>query len=692
MSKELRQALRNPLFIIGLAVRCILIVCALPRTQSEWFIPFLQGTARSISLDPWTTHLLRAGDPMAFPYGPVMLLAYLPGVALGSLFDGGAYGGLGASIGFGFTTLLFDLVLFVLLRRLLRCELRQIILFYWISPVVLYIGYWHGQCDIVPICLLVSALLALREIRPRAAGVLLGLAVASKLSMLLAVPFLLVYLWRNSRLRSLFIPFTATLALTILCLQVVCLLSPGFLTMVTGSPEIRKIYNVAIDLGAGLKVYLLPLIYTVLLYGAWRIERMSADLLFALLGIVFFAVLVLTPASSGWYLWVIPFLVGFQVRADKFSALLGWAFSLCFVVTNVLFASGALLRPLNLDLRVPLVLTTTPEAAHLHSLMLTLTCATAILIALRMFIHGVQRSDYFRLSRRPLAIGIAGDSGSGKDTMALALAGLFGEQSVTSVSGDDYHKWDRAAPMWQAVTHLDPRANDLHQFTRDVLALLDGKSVLSRHYDHRTGRFSREMAVRKNDVLIVSGLHVFYLPQLRSKIDVKIFLRMDEGLRNFFKIQRDVGERGRPVENVVRSIERRQPDADRFIRPQIADADVVFSLMPADPDLENAVELSRYKLHVSLRSGVFYEDLLKLLIGLCGMHVDFQLGSDGGAVELVIAGDVTAEDIALAGQEIRGDIEELMGLNPRWHGGMLGVMQLVTLCQICDSLRTRMLQ
>ena len=115
--------------------------------------------------------------------------------------------------------------------------------------------------------------------------------------------------------------------------------------------------------------------------------------------------------------------------------------------------------------------------------------------------------------------------------------------------------------------------------------------------------------------------------------------------------------------------------------------------MPVDPnDPKGAVEFSRYKLRASLRTGVYYEELLKLLIGLCGMHVDFQLGADGGAVELTIEGDVTAEDIALAAQEARGDIEELMGLAPRWSGGMLGVMQLITLCQICDSLRSRMLQ
>ena len=47
------------------------------------------------------------------------------------------------------------------------------------------------------------------------------------------------------------------------------------------------------------------------------------------------------------------------------------------------------------------------------------------------------------MTRRPFVIGISGDSGSGKDTFANSIEGLFGKHSVTKLSGDDYHLWDR---------------------------------------------------------------------------------------------------------------------------------------------------------------------------------------------------------------------------------------------------------
>ena len=70
--------------------------------------------------------------------------------------------------------------------------------------------------------------------------------------------------------------------------------------------------------------------------------------------------------------------------------------------------------------------------------------------------------------------------------------------------------------------------------------------------------------------------------------DVRIYLDMDEELRRYFKIRRDVGERGHSLESVERSIARRQPDAIRFINPQSAQADIVFSLQPVNANTASA--------------------------------------------------------------------------------------------------------
>lgn len=676
--------MRHPFFLVGLLLRVGLIVCVLPWTHTEWFLPFLAGLSQAPSLDPWTAHLATGGSPLAFPYGPVMLLAFLPAALLAYIVPGVL------GVAFGGVTLAFDVLLMHALQRILSLGERQLLLLYWLSPIVLYVCYWHGQIDVVPVALLALALAEARTRSSTKAGVFLGLAVSAKFSMVLAAPFIVMYLWQNPRYRAGLISFLQGLAATVAVLHLPAILSPGFRSMVFGSPEILKVYNVAIDLGGGARIYLVPILYLLALYGAWRVQRMSFDLLVALMGIGFFIILLLTPASSGWYLWGVPFLIAFQARTGTVSLWLGSAFSVLYVCTAFLFSSGSAVPLLGIMSGAPL-LASAPPYDHLRSLLLTGSSALLILIAVRMAILGIRRSDYFRLSRRPLVLGIAGDSGSGKDTLALAVAGLFGGESVTHVCGDDYHKWDRHAPMWQALTHLDPRANNLHQFASDVTALLDGKAITCRRYDHEHGVFSRGVRMKRNDCIIVSGLHVLYVPEVRRQLDLSIFLAMDDGLRQQLKVNRDVHERQRDEGAVRASIERRRPDAEQFIQPQSEQADLVFSLQPAEgvSDAESIAQ-SRYRLHVHLRQGLHYEDLVRSLIALCGLQVDYAIDGRSGSAEMTIQGDVAAGDIALAAQDTMTKMEELVSESPRWMDGMLGIMQLVTLRQMYDSLTARM--
>ena len=390
---------RHPLFWSGFVLRVALIGCVVPWTHTEWFLPFLSGFSAAPSLDPWTTHLQNGGNPLAFPYGPVMLLVYGLSALAATLapFLPSAH-----HLAFGAATLSFDLLLLYTLKRALGLTNRMTLLLYWLSPIVLYVNYWHGQIDIIPVALLT---LALAEVRMRShsrAGAILGLAVSAKFSMLLAVPFILMYLWQNPRYRMGLPVFLKSLTVIAVICHLPAALSPGFRSMVFGSPEVQKIYNVAIDLGGGIQIYLVPILYLLALYGAWRIQRMSFDLLIALMGIGFFIVLLLTPASSGWYLWGVPFLVAFQARTGAVSFWLGVTFSLLYICTAALFSTGAAVPLLGVPTGAPL-LPTAPPYDHLRSLLLTGSSALLLLIAVRMSILGVRRSDYFRLSRRPLA-------------------------------------------------------------------------------------------------------------------------------------------------------------------------------------------------------------------------------------------------------------------------------------------------
>jgi uridine kinase len=320
--------------------------------------------------------------------------------------------------------------------------------------------------------------------------------------------------------------------------------------------------------------------------------------------------------------------------------------------------------------------------------------AIGIILVVRIWRETVSTNDYFRLSRKPFAIGIAGDSGAGKDTLADALAGLFGSHSVARLSGDDYHLWDRQKPMWQVMTHLNPMANDLERFANDLAALTGSKAIASRHYDHATGKMSHPFRVPSNDFIIVSGLHALYLPMLRNCYDLSIYLDIDEGLRRHLKLQRDVQQRGHSVERVLTALERREPDSARFVRPQAAHAALIMSLQPIHPrslqDTSGKHPL-RFRLFVRSRHGLNELSLARVLVGVCGLHVDINMGDDASAVDLTIEGETSAEDILLAARILFPRILEFLDAAPQWQSGVLGLMQLITLSHVNQALSRRLI-
>ncbi len=681
------RLLRHPLFLAGLAIRLLLLAVVVPTAVQHWYAPFLTHSVETFGLDPWGSHLAAGGDPLAYPYGYAMWLAFLPLSVLVSLL------GLSMAGAYGITLLLIDIALLRTLRLLTEVSDTLLLALYWLSPIILFATYWLGLNDSLPILLLMLGLVGLRDAAPRRAAVCVALAVSAKLSMILAVPFLLIYLYHNKRLHVFFPRFAAALALALLLLQVPYLLSADGREMLFGNPELDKVYDISLSFGNGLRVYLLPLVYLLALFGAWRIRRMNFELLLALLGIAFFLVLLLTPASPGWFVWVLPFLVIYQCKSGLIAMALVGALSLIYIGLNGLLAPlpalpvagwpGGTRAAEWLDL-----------STRFLSLWQTLLLAAGLVIAARMLREGIQSNEYFRLSRKPFALGIAGNSGAGKVTLSDAVAGLFGKHSVVQISGDNYRLWDSHKPMWQVMTHLNPRANNLAGFSNDVCQLADGRTIHSRRYDHVSGKMGKSQSIKSNDLIVVSGLHALYLPLLRELYDLKIYLNMDEGLRRYLKMRRDIGQRRHSLEKPLAAIESREQDSMRFIQPQAQHADLVLSLQPINPDSLVKTETDtplRLKLNVRTRHGAHYEDLIRVLIGVCGLHVDVAQDGADGEVELTIAGETDKDDIALAARKLLPQLNELLDVTPAWQDGMLGLMQLIVLNHITQALRTRLL-
>lgn len=689
-----RDIWRHPLFRAGLAAKLALVLLVAPEVQSTWFVPFIQFWIAAPGFDPWTDFLRAGGDPLAFPYGAVMFLAHLPGVLLGTVVDRFAGTDLLAGIGFRFSLLAADLTILLVLVRLVDFDLRWLLGLYWLSPIGLYVTYWHGQTDYVPVAFLMLSLLFLKREQAHLAGGAIGGAIAAKLSMLLALPFLLLYLWNNKRLNDLLVPFLSGVVLAQLVLQAPYLASSGFRAMILGTPEIDKVYELSARLSEEISIYLTPLVYLLMVYATWRLRRINFELLIAILGVSFFIVVLMTPASVGWYLWVVPFLAAHQRQAGLPGVVLTAFFALLLIPYHMVYSQGAAIPALGLDLSLQDLAIATLPSQHLRSLWLTVLTATGVVLTLQMFRRGIAGNDFYRLGRHPLGIAIAGDSGAGKSTLALALAGIFGDRSVVHVSGDDYHRWERHAPMWKTLTHLDPRANDLTRFSNDVLALLEGRAVVGRRYDHASGRFSLPEMLPSNDVIIVAGLHALYPPELASRLDVRIFVEAEDGLRRHWKLYRDSGRRRQSSSEIVATMEQRRPDAERYVAPQARHADIVFHLTPTYPERlygekPRADSELGLRLRVLLRHGLFHEQLVRTLVGICGLHVDAELLEDGTTAALGIEGQVGAEDVALAADVMLPHLDELIDRAPAWCDDTRGIMQLIALVQVDHALRRR---
>jgi uridine kinase len=681
-----RLRLKPATFMAGLLPRLILALLAIPLTHDIWFVPFL--TKAGIAIDPWTSFLSAGGDPAAFPYGFLFVVAYQPAAWLGGLI-GGSYG---AHLGLAIAVLIWELLLVAAIAAIGgddRGEAAAKV--YWLSPIPIYVGYWHGQLDVFPTALMILGFAAVQVQSSRRSGMLLGGAAAAKLSMAVSLPFVMLYLLGRRRLHA-FVPrFVVHLVATLLLLAAPFTLFHGYREMVLGTPEMLNIFAAKVAITEELDAYLLPLAFLGLFYWAWRIRRLNFEMLWTLVGLAFLALFLFTTAAPGWIMWLMPFIAIHVADRGFMHRIVYWAFAAAYLAMQLTQATGAHLV-VGPDLSAPLAEMSPIFRGRTLPILETLLLSSGLAMGLQMAFSGILYHPFHLASRRPFAIGVAGDSGTGKDTLMDALQDLFGRHASSRLSGDDYHLWDRQNPMWQAVTHLHPKGNDVDVFNRNVLALVDGQGAVSRHYDHGSGRSGLVDRIPSREVVLVSGLHALWSPVIAERFHVRLFMDMDEDLRRFLKLRRDVTVRGYPPEKVLMAIERRQPDRERFILPQAEHADIVFRLEPrhasAIADIRRPIETGLLRLIVIFRRGKNFDEPTRLMMALCGVYVTERPLQDG-RLEVLIEGEPTADDIAALARRLVPSMAEFVAVEPKWHPAMTGIMQLIILHELDNVRRKR---
>jgi len=179
----------------------------------------------------------------------------------------------------------------------------------------------------------------------------------------------------------------------------------------------------------------------------------------------------------------------------------------------------------------------------------------------------------------PLVIGIAGGSGSGKTTVAQEILQRVGRDRIAFLQHDSYYKdLSGLPPAQHAEINFDhPNSLETELLTQHIASLRDGQSVEVPIYDFATdSRTSQTFTVKPHRVIIVEGILIFTEATLRNMFDVKIFVDTDPDLRLIRRLERDILERGRSTESVIKQyLLTVRPMHLEFVEPSKRYADVI---------------------------------------------------------------------------------------------------------------------
>lgn len=181
--------------------------------------------------------------------------------------------------------------------------------------------------------------------------------------------------------------------------------------------------------------------------------------------------------------------------------------------------------------------------------------------------------------RNPLAIGIAGGSGSGKTTVAQVILNKVGAERISFLAHDAYYKdLSQLPPAQRATINFDhPNSLDSELLVQQIIQLKQWKAIDIPVYDFTTHtRSLRVNHVEPQPVILVEGILIFAEPELTKLFDVKIFVDTDPDIRFIRRLQRDVAERGRTYDSVIQQYLRTvRPMHMEFVEPSKRHADVI---------------------------------------------------------------------------------------------------------------------
>ena len=180
---------------------------------------------------------------------------------------------------------------------------------------------------------------------------------------------------------------------------------------------------------------------------------------------------------------------------------------------------------------------------------------------------------------RPIIIGVAGGTGSGKTTVAMSILEQVGRNRIALIQHDSYYYDAVNLPLEErARLNFDhPDALETALLVDHLKTLRAGEPVQIPKYDFRTHtRLVETRLVNPEPVILVEGILIFAERALREQFDVKIFVDADADIRFMRRLERDMKDRGRSLDSVIEQyMTTVRPMHLEFVEPSKRYADVI---------------------------------------------------------------------------------------------------------------------
>ncbi|EGQ27616.1 uridine kinase [Mammaliicoccus sciuri] len=207
------------------------------------------------------------------------------------------------------------------------------------------------------------------------------------------------------------------------------------------------------------------------------------------------------------------------------------------------------------------------------------------------------------MKKKPVVIGIAGGSGSGKTSVTKKIHEVFQGHSVVVIEQDDYYKDQSHLAFEERLqTNYDhPLAFDTDLLIEHINRLLERQSIQVPTYDYTLHTRSAETnCVESQDVIILEGILVLEDERLRDLMDIKLFVDTDADIRIIRRLLRDINDRGRNVDSVIEQyLSVVRPMHNQFIEPTKKYANII---IPEGGENAVAIDLMVTKIKTILAS------------------------------------------------------------------------------------------